>query len=179
MRYPSHTPRVTLFPFLSVLLSTMGVLAFLSISFLLVFPQNADSPSTTKSIKFEWVGAPGYVKPIFIRCYADRVEYYNLFENQDYTITLEDLLDQVQGKNPELLSYLIQLSQLNTSIKKQFGKTEYYPLFLVYPDGVLTSELLMVVIEKIGNLNFGLEPMLPNWEVPYQSLNSGGLEKRL
>jgi hypothetical protein len=97
-----------------------------------------------------------------------------LFDNQDYTLTLEELLDQLQGDNPELLSYLVQLLQLNTSIKKQFGKTEYYPLLLVYPDGVLTSELLLVVIEKIGGLNFGLEPMLPNWEVPYQSLNAEG-----
>ena len=174
MRHASHSPRVTLFPFLSVLLSTMGVLAFLSISFLLVVPQDADSLSTPKRIKFEWVGAPGYVKPIFIRCYADRIEYYNLFENQDYTIMLEELLDQLQGDNPELLSYLAQLIQLNTSIKKKFGKTEYYPLLLVYPDGVLTSELLLVVIEKIGGLNFGLEPMLPIWEVPYQSLNAEG-----
>ncbi|MDG2066883.1 MAG: hypothetical protein P8L36_18095 [SAR324 cluster bacterium] len=174
MRHASHSPRVTLFPFLSVLLSTMGVLAFLSISFLLVVPQDADSLSTPKRIKFEWVGAPGYVKPIFIRCYADRIEYYNLFENQDYTIMLEELLDQLQGDNPELLSYLAQLFQLNTNIKKQFGNTEYYPLLLVYPDGVLASELLLVVIEKIGGLNFGLEPMLPNWEVPYQSLNAEG-----
>ncbi len=174
MRHASHSPRVTLFPFLSVLLSTMGVLAFLSISFLLVVPQDADSLSTPKRIKFEWVGAPGYVKPIFIRCYTDRIEYYNLFDNQDYTITLEKLLDQLQGDNPELLSYLAQLFQLNTSIKKQFGNTEYYPLLLVYPDGVLTSELLLVVIEKIGGLNFGLEPMMPNWEVPYQSLNAEG-----
>ena len=174
MRHASHSPRVTLFPFLSVLLSTMGVLAFLSISFLLVVPQDADSLSTPKRIKFEWVGAPGYIKPIFVRCYADRIEYYNLFDNQDYSIMLEELLDQLQGDNPELLSYLAQLFQLNTSIKKQYGKTEYYPLLLVYPDGVLTSELLLVVIEKIGGLNFGLEPMLPNWEVPYQSLNAEG-----
>ena len=172
MRYVSHSPLVTLFPFLSVLLSTMGVLAFLSISFLLVIPEELDSRSNSNFIKFEWVGAPGYVKPIFFRCYGDRIEYYNLFENQDHTITLEDFLDQLQGENQELLSYLIKLLQLNTSIKKQFGKTEYYPLFLVYPDGVLTSELLMVVIEKIGSLNFGLEPMLPNWEVPYQSFNT-------
>ena len=138
------------------------------------FPNFADSLSTPKRIKFQWVGAPGYVKPIFIRCYADRIEYYNLFDNQDYSIMLEELLDQLQGDNSELLSYLAQLFQLNTTIKKQYGKTEYYPLLLVYPDGVLTSELLLVVIEKIGGLNFGLEPMLPNWEIPYQSLNAEG-----
>ena len=174
MRYTTHSPRVTLFPFLSVLLSTMGILAFLSISFLLVVPHDADSPAIPKRIQFEWVGAPGYVKPIFIRCYGNRVEYYNMFQNQDFSLSLDELMDQLQGESPELLSYLVQLFQLNVKIKKQFGKTEYYPLLLVYPDGVLTSELLMVVINKIGGLKYGLEPMLPNWEVPYQGLNSEG-----
>ena len=174
MRYATHSPRVTLFPFLSVLLSTMGILAFLSISFLLVVPQDADSPAIPKRIQFEWVGAPGYVRPIYIRCYGNRVEYYNMFENQDFSISLDELMDQLQGENPEMLSYLVQLFQLNVKIKKQFGKTEYYPLLLVYPDGVLISELLMVLIDKIGRLNYGLEPMLPNWEVPYQGLNSEG-----
>ena len=174
MRYATHSPRVTLFPFLSVLLSAMGILAFLSISFLLVVPQDADSPATPKRLQFEWVGAPGYVKPIFIRCHGNRVEYYNMFQNQDFSLSLDELMDQLQGESPELLSYLVQLFQLNVKIKKQFGKTEYYPLLLVYPDGVLTSELLMVVIDKIGGLKYGQEPMLPNWEVPYQGLNSEG-----
>ena len=174
MRYTTHSPGVTLFPFLSVLLSAMGILAFLSISFLLVVPQDVDSPAIPKRIQFEWVGAPGYVKPIFIRCYGNRVEYYNMFQNQDFSLPLDELIDQLQGENPELLSYLVKLFQLNVKIKKQFGKTEYYPLLLVYPDGVLTSELLMVVIDKIGGLKYGHEPMLPNWEVPYQGLNSEG-----
>ena len=39
MRHRRMEPGVTLFPFLSVLLSTMGVLAFLSISFLLITPE--------------------------------------------------------------------------------------------------------------------------------------------
>ena len=174
MRYASNSPKITLFPFLSVLLSTMGILAFLSISFLLVVPESADSRKESKRVQFEWVGAPGYVKPIFIRCYADRIEYYNLFEHQEYSLSLDELLNQLQGENLELLSYLVQLFQLNTDVKKKFGKTEYYPLLLVYPDGVLTSELLMVAIEKIGGLNFGLEPMLPKWEIPYHGLNPEG-----
>jgi len=119
MRYASNSPKVTLFPFLSVLLSTMGILAFLSISFLLVVPESADSPREPKRLQFEWVGAPGYVKPIFIRCYADRLEYYNLFENREYSLSLDELLNQLQGENTELLSYLVQLFQLNTDIKKK------------------------------------------------------------
>ena len=49
-------PGVTLFPFLSVLLSTMGVLAFLSISFLLITPELTEFQDR-KQIEFQWVGA--------------------------------------------------------------------------------------------------------------------------
>ena len=148
----------------------MGVLAFLSISFLLVVPKNSLFISKLKQIQFEWVGAPSYVKPIFFRCYADRIEYYNLFENRDITIHLNELLMQLEGENPELFLYLVQLLKLNSNIKKQFEKTEYYPLLLIYQDGVLSSELIKILIEKIEGLNFGMEPMLPNFEIPYQGL---------
>ena len=43
MKHVTNVPRVTLFPFLSVLLSSIVVLDFLSISFLLVIPENAGS----------------------------------------------------------------------------------------------------------------------------------------
>lgn len=170
MRYKITSHSFTLFPFLSVLVSTMGVLAFLSISFLLLFPQVNNSNTSVEKIQFEWTGAPKYVKPIFFKCTGDYIQYYNLFENKDYTISLKNLLDQLQGEDSKLISYLIQILQLNNSIKQQFGNTEYYPLLLVYPDGILASEILMVMIEKIGKMNFGLEPFLPHWEVPYQSL---------
>ena len=113
MKHVKSVPKVTLFPFLSVLLSTMGVLAFLSISFLLVIPENVDDLSKPRKFQFEWVGAPGYVSPIFIRCYKDRVEYFNLFENRDHTISLDQLMDQLEGQKPDLLSYLVQLASLN------------------------------------------------------------------
>ena len=172
MKHVTNVQIITLFPFLSVLLSTMGVLAFLSISFLLVIPENADNPSKPRNFKFEWVGAPGYVSPIFISCFKVRVEYFNLFENRNHTISLDELLDQLELETPNLLSYLVQLASLNKSIKKKFGNTEYYPLILVYPDGVLTTELLLVVIDQIEGLNYGLEPMLPHWNVPYRQLES-------
>ena len=172
MRVKFQTTNVTLFPFLSVLLCTMGILAFLSISFLLIVPHDSFFISKPKQIKFEWIGAPANVKPIFFRCYKNRIEYYNLFENRDYTLFLDGFLQQIEGKDPKILKYLIRLIELNTNIKKQFRKTEYFPLLLVYPDGVFSSELLMNVIEKIKGLNFGMEPMLPNMKIPYQELNS-------
>ena len=167
MRYRRSQPRVTLFPFLSVLLSTMGVLAFLSISFLLITPDLSETTSR-RQIEFQWVGAPGYVKPIFIRCYEDRIEYFNLFRNSQQSVTLKSLLHQIQNRRSELIQYLTDLVSLNATIRKKFGRTEHYPLMLVYPKGILTSEVLMEIIVQIEDLNVGLEPMLSHWEVPYQ-----------
>ena len=172
MRIKSQTSNVTLFPFLSVLLCTMGILAFLSISFLLVVPNENIIPLKPKKIKFEWIGAPSFVKPIFFRCYGNRIEYYDFFEDKNHTLFLDGLLQQIEGVNPKILKYLLQLLEHNINIKKQFGKTEYYPLLLVYPDGIFTSEIIMALINKINGLNFGMEPMLPNLEIPYQELNN-------
>ena len=173
MRYRRMEPGVTLFPFLSVLLSTMGVLAFLSISFLLITPELTEFQDR-KQIEFQWVGAPGYVEPIFIRCFEDRIEYFELFKNTNRSVELDSLIQQVKGGESELIRYLFSVLNRNKRIKKQFGNTEYYPLILVYPDGVLTTELLLIVIDQIEGINYGLEPMLPHWNVPYQQLEFQG-----
>ena len=168
MRWPAQAPRVSLFPFLSVLLSTMGVLAFLAISFV-VTTQEDVQPPRPQPIEFQWVGAPGYVNPIFIRCYADRIEYYDLFRNRKRVVRLGHLMQEIKRKNPELLRYFSEIAVENLRIKRRFGQTEHYPLLLVYPDGILAAEVLMALIEQVEGLNVGLEPMLPHWEVPYQS----------
>jgi hypothetical protein len=41
-------------------------------------------------------------------------------------------------------------------------------LLLVYPEGVLASEMLLEIINQIEELNVGLEPMLSHWDIPYQ-----------
>jgi len=169
MRSKIPPPTVSLFPFLSVLLSTMGILAFLAITFLL-FPQMEQNTPVSKTIDFQWVGAPASVSPVFIRCYKDRVVYYDLFLNKEKTVLLKDLLLQIQGNKPDLLSYFLKILALNKEIQRNFRSTEYYPVLLVYPDGIISSELLFAIIEQIQGLNVGLEPMLPHWKVPYQSL---------
>jgi len=168
MRWQAQAPRVSLFPFLSVLLSTMGVLAFLAISFV-VTTQEDVQPPRPQPVEFQWVGAPGYVNPIFIRCYADRIEYYDLFRNRERVVRLGHLMQEIKRKNPELLRYFSEIAVENLRIKRRFGQTEHYPLLLVYPDGILAAEVLMALIEQVEGLNVGLEPMLPHWEVPYQS----------
>ena len=108
-------PGVTLFPFLSVLLSTMGVLAFLSISFLLITPELTEFQDR-KQIEFQWVGAPGYVEPIFIRCFEDRIEYFDLFKNTNRSVELDSLIQQVKGGESELIRYLFSvLHSINAS----------------------------------------------------------------
>ena len=170
MRTEFQNTNVTLFPFLSVLICTMGTLAFIAITFLLIFPQNSRFTNKSKQIKFEWLGAPVHVKPIFFRCYKNRIEYYNFFEKSEKTLFLDGLLKQIEGKDPKILKYLFEIVEINKKIKKEFGKKEHYPLLLVYPEGVFSSEVLIALIEKIKGLNFGIEPMLPNMAIPYQGL---------
>ena len=168
MRRQAQAPSVSLFPFLSILLSTMGVLAFLAISFVVTTQEDVQPPQP-KPVEFQWVGAPGYVNPIFIRRYANRIEYYDLFRNRERVVRLGHLMQEIKRKNPELLRYFSEIADENLRIKRRFGQTEHYPLLLVYPDGILAAEVLMALIEQVEGLNVGLEPMLPHWEVPYQS----------
>lgn len=167
MKRSPRNPEISLFPFLSVLLSTMGVLAFLAISFV-ISPMEEQAPELPQKVEFQWVGAPGYVNPIYVRCRADQIEYYDLFQNQERVFTLNEMAFELNGGGTELLQYLVRLEEENLRIKRSFGTKEYYPLLLVYPDGVMAAELLMTLVEQVEGLNVGLEPMLPHWEVPYQ-----------
>ena len=168
MRRARRQAMVSLFPFLSVLLCIMGVLAFLAVSFLLLNHPNLPA-SEPKVIEFQWVGAPAYVKPIFIRCLRDELVYYDFFQGKDRHLSFNHLILEIQAKNGRLTRYLRRVVAENQRIKRAFGATEHFPLLLIYPDGVITAEMLMILIEQIDGLNAGLEPMLPHWQVPYQS----------
>ncbi len=71
----SRTP-VTLFPFLSVLISTMGVLAFLAVTFLLFTRQEQIPPQAEKPVEVKWIGAPGHVLPLLVECLSDGVRVH-------------------------------------------------------------------------------------------------------
>jgi hypothetical protein len=61
---------ITIFPFLSVLLCTMGLLSLLSILFLLLGragPSAAPAPAPPAS-EVRWTGAPEYVRPLLVEC---------------------------------------------------------------------------------------------------------------
>ncbi|MBF0279532.1 MAG: hypothetical protein HQM13_17165 [SAR324 cluster bacterium] len=168
MRRARQQAAVSLFPFLSVLLCIMGVLAFMSVSFLLMNQPQLPA-SEPEIVEFEWVGAPAFVKPVFIRCLKDQIVYYDLFQSKDRSLSFRELIMEIQAKNGSLTRYFKRVVAENLRIKRSFGSSEHFPLLLIYPDGVLSAEMLMILIEQIDGLNAGLEPMLPNWEVPYQS----------
>ena len=168
MRRRSALPLTSLFPFLSVLLCIMGVLAFIAVSLLLLNQSNLPEIET-QVVEFQWVGAPANVKPVFIRCFQEEIIFYDLFHGNDHYVSFQALLAEIRLKNGPLSRYLRRVVAENQRIKRSFGSTEHYPLLLIYPDGVISAEIVMLLIEQIDGLNAGLEPMMPHWQVPYQS----------
>ncbi len=168
MRRRRALPLTSLFPFMSVLLCIMGVLAFIAVSLLLLNQSNLPEIET-QFVEFQWVGAPAYVKPVFIRCFQEEIVYFDLFQGKDLRLSFEALVAEIQLRNGPLTRYLRRVVKENQDIKRAFGSTEHYPLLLIYPDGVISAEILMLLIEQIEGLNAGLEPMMPQWRMPYQS----------
>ena len=72
----ARTP-ITLFPFLSVLISTMGVLSFLAVTFLLFASQEQMPTEPKQPVDVSWVGAPPYVKPWLVECRSDGIRIHN------------------------------------------------------------------------------------------------------
>ncbi|MBI3991826.1 MAG: hypothetical protein HY342_01025 [Candidatus Lambdaproteobacteria bacterium] len=65
-----RTP-ISLFPFLSVLLGTMGVVSFLAVTFLM-FSENEQRPAAAvRPVEVRWVGAPPHVQPLLVECRAE------------------------------------------------------------------------------------------------------------
>jgi hypothetical protein len=66
----NRTP-ISVFPFLSVLLSTLGVLSFLAVTFLLFSRAESAPEPRAEPVRVQWVGAPAHVRPILVECRAD------------------------------------------------------------------------------------------------------------
>jgi hypothetical protein len=66
----NRTP-ISIFPFLSVLLSTLGVLSFLAVTFLMFSRSAAQPERPAQPVQVQWVGAPPHVRPLLVECRAD------------------------------------------------------------------------------------------------------------
>jgi hypothetical protein len=67
---------ITLFPFLSVLLSTMGILSFLAVTFLLMTRPELNMAPPQKRVEVQWIGAPAHVRPVLVECLKDEVRFH-------------------------------------------------------------------------------------------------------
>lgn len=72
----NKTP-ISIFPFLSVLLSTMGVLSFLAVTFLLFNETEPAVRRPEKKIEIRWTGAPPHVRPLLVECRRGSVIFHN------------------------------------------------------------------------------------------------------
>ena len=66
----NRTP-ISIFPFLSVLLSTMGVLSFLAVTFLLFSRAEPMTKAAAEPVQVRWVGAPAHVRPMLVETRKD------------------------------------------------------------------------------------------------------------
>jgi hypothetical protein len=63
----NRTP-ISIFPFLSVLLSTLGVLSFLAVTFLMLSRTDPAQRPAPQPVQVQWVGAPPHVRPMLVEC---------------------------------------------------------------------------------------------------------------
>lgn len=68
----NRTP-VSIFPFLSVLLSTLGVLSFLAVTFLLFSRAEPDPQPASRPVQVQWVGAPPHVRPLLVESHREEL----------------------------------------------------------------------------------------------------------
>ena len=95
----------------------MGVLAFIAVSLLLLKQSNL--PEIDRQVvEFQWVGAPDYVKPVYIRCFQDEIVFYDLFQGKDFRLSFQALLAEIQLNNGPLSRYLRRVVSENQRIKR-------------------------------------------------------------
>lgn len=69
-------PAVSLFPFLSILVGAMGVVAFMTMTLTYLGGSRVDASAGRVPVQAEWVGAPAYVRPVLLECRADGVTLF-------------------------------------------------------------------------------------------------------
>ena len=139
----SRSP-VTLFPFLSVLISMMGVLSFIAVTFQMFVRQEQIPVETTQAVEVRWVGAPEHVRPLLIECKSDGVvihketgritDFYPLRTLEEEVAIVKQLLRRglaqlgVSPDSSELWLYMKQAirgeERLDNTITGEFNELE-------------------------------------------------------
>ena len=91
----NRTP-ISIFPFLSVLLSTMGVLSFLAVTFLLFNQTQTAVQRPEQKIEIRWNGAPPHVRPILVECRKEAIKIHSGGAGRMRTFSREALEKEVE-----------------------------------------------------------------------------------
>ncbi|MDH5752354.1 MAG: hypothetical protein OEZ59_08055 [Deltaproteobacteria bacterium] len=141
---------VSLFPFLSVLLSTMGVLSFLAITFLLfaATPETPD-PQEEQKAELRWIGAPEYVRPMLAEAGAEGLRVFRRRGEEPYEFKLAELRGEV----------VVVKSLLETGYKTMGNTPDRTSLWLFLKTAIpkeknLRSSFTMILHEmELDNIN--------------------------
>src|SRR5690242_922660 len=93
----SRTP-ITLFPFLSVLVSTMGVLSLLAVTFSMFAGPDGGKKAgpPPRPVDVRWTGAPPSVRPLLVECRAGGATIHGAGDVATQFFTLQQLKREAQ-----------------------------------------------------------------------------------
>ena len=106
---------ITIFPFLSVLLCTMGILSFLAVTFLLTSRASPGPGLAAKPVEVRWVGAPDYVRALRVECLAGEARLH--LHGPERTLTFEKKRLRAEAERLRGLE-LSALEQLGSTVER-------------------------------------------------------------
>ena len=83
-------------------------------------------------------------------------------------LTLKRLIPQQPSFQQGFVAWLHQLELSNLSGENRAERIQQYPILLVRTNGIDTYELASQLLEQSTRLAIGVEPLPPDWEIPYQ-----------
>ena len=123
---------VTLFPFLSVLISTMGVLSFLAVTFLLFAQQDQQPKNQERDVDVRWVGAPPHVRPILVEVLPNELRVHGPTWSEPQVFPLKLLADEVK----------LVKTMRDEGIRRIGGGFDRYQLWLYLKNEIATDDRL-------------------------------------
>lgn len=167
MKHQKISAALNLFPFLTILLATMGILAFISLCLLFSTPEgeyhvaqtrgeNTPGEGDTVMVEFKMIGKPDFIYPHYVICKKNEL----ILQDNKTVVPWNEEVGIIL-----YLSYLYNLQDINNQHHQKFQDHQEYIIFVVYPGGILTYFQARHFLQKITTLNFGVEPMLANWKV--------------
>ncbi len=144
----NRAPAISLFPFLSILVCMMGVLAFMTVAIALL---SATNPvvQLTREQRPDSDGSPGKPEkePVFVECHGNRM----VIHPQGQNVPLEDMLVAAAP-------FMKLIDRIEANRERE------YVIFAVFPDGLSCFQEARSVMEQ-RDLDLGFEPMLAGWRI--------------